>query len=278
LLRKSEGIDIILHAAALKHVILCEQSPGEAVQTNILGTQNVIHAAHANRVRRVLFTSSDKAVNPTNVMGTSKLMCERLMTAANAYQRNGGPIFASTRFGNVLGSRGSVIPLFRRQIASGGPVTLTDMRMTRFIMTLQQAVRLVMESVHLACGGEVIVTKMPVVRIPDLASVMVNELAPCWGHKPEDIRILALGARPGEKLYEELLSEEETRRTLELNNYYVARPAFTSVYQNIEYSYPGVVNPNVERPYNSSVATPLSVEELRDYLRLNRLLEESDEP
>ena len=150
--RHMEEIDIVLHTAAYKHVFLCEQAPGNAVQTNILGTQNVIDAAVAHNVERVIFTSSDKAVNPTSVMGTSKLMGERLITSANAVRHNGKPIFASTRFGNVLGSRGSVIPLFARQIAGGGPVTLTDPQMTRFIMTLQDAVRLVMDSVFLACG------------------------------------------------------------------------------------------------------------------------------
>ena len=117
LARRMDGIDIVLHAAAYKHVFLCEQAPGNAVQTNILGTQNVIDQASANNVERVIFTSSDKAVNPTSVMGTSKLMGERLITSANATRRNGRPIFACTRFGNVLGSRGSVIPLFARQIS-----------------------------------------------------------------------------------------------------------------------------------------------------------------
>ena len=178
LVQAMRGIDIVLHTAALKHVILCEQSPRDAVQTNIQGVQNLIDAATVNQVERVLFTSSDKAVNPTNVMGTSKLMGERLMTAANAHRRAGGPIFASTRFGNVLGSRGSVIPLFMRQISRGGPVTLTDPEMTRFIMTLREAVHLVMESTFLARGGEVFVTKMPIARIQDLAKVMVKTLAP----------------------------------------------------------------------------------------------------
>ena len=149
LIRKSRGVDCIIHTAALKHVILCEQTPRDPVQTNILGTQNVIDAALANGVERVIFTSSDKAVNPTNVMGTTKLMGERLITAANAHRRNGGALFSSTRFGNVLGSRGSVMPLFRRQIAAGGPVTLTELEMTRFIMTLSDAVKLVMNSAPL---------------------------------------------------------------------------------------------------------------------------------
>jgi len=142
--KRMRGVDVVLHAAALKHVVLCEDSPDQAVRTNILGTQNVIEAALANNVERVIFTSSDKAVNPTNVMGTTKLMGERLMTAASTHST--GTIFASTRFGNVLGSRGSVVPLFRRQIESGGPITLTDSEMTRFIMTVPEASALVLES------------------------------------------------------------------------------------------------------------------------------------
>jgi FlaA1/EpsC-like NDP-sugar epimerase len=132
--RKMQGVDVVFHAAAFKHVVLCERSPFEAVQTNINGVQNVIYAACENLVDKVIFTSSDKAVNPTSVMGTSKLMGERLMTAANSNLRGKGPIFASTRFGNVLGSRGSVIPIFHEQIRKGGPVSVTDPNMTRFIM------------------------------------------------------------------------------------------------------------------------------------------------
>ncbi|RMD59003.1 SDR family NAD(P)-dependent oxidoreductase, partial [Candidatus Parcubacteria bacterium] len=229
LMRKMQGVDIVLHAAALKHVILCEKTPRDAVQTNILGTQNVIDAAQANGVERVIFTSSDKAVNPTNVMGTTKLMGERLMTAANAHRRAGGPIFASTRFGNVLGSRGSVIPLFKKQIERGGPVTLTDPSMTRFIMTLEEATQLVLDSVFLACGGEVFVTKMPVARIEDLAYAMIAELT----GEDADIAIEVIGTKAGEKLYEELMNDEETRRTFELDRYFVVLPAFKSVYESI---------------------------------------------
>jgi FlaA1/EpsC-like NDP-sugar epimerase len=273
LARRMQGIDVVLHTAALKHVILCERSPRDAVQTNILGTQNVIEAAQTCNVGRVLFTSSDKAVNPTSVMGTTKLMGERLMTAANAVQRDGGPVFASTRFGNVLGSRGSVIPLFRRQIAAGGPVTLTDPRMTRFIMTLEEACRLVMESVFLARGGEVFVTKMPVVKISDLAQVLIEELAPEYGHDPHDVRVATVGSKPGEKLYEELMNDEETRRTLELERYFVVRPAFSAVYQQLDYAYPGLVEGPVTNPYNSAVEPAMEMEELRAYLYTHGLLE-----
>jgi FlaA1/EpsC-like NDP-sugar epimerase len=271
--RKMEGVDVVVHAAAFKHVILCEQSPAEAVQTNIVGTQNVIDAALERGVRRVLFTSSDKAVNPTNVMGTSKLMGERLMTAANSLRRGDGAVFASTRFGNVLGSRGSVVPLFARQIAAGGPVTLTDPAMTRFIMTLHEAVRLVMDSVFLARGGEVLVTKMHAVRIADLAEVMIEELAARHGHDPRSVAVQVIGRKPGEKMYEDLLSDEETRRTVELPGYYVVTPAFRSVYRAIDYSYPDVVSEKVAQPYNSANQPLLGKDELRAYLRAHRLLD-----
>jgi FlaA1/EpsC-like NDP-sugar epimerase len=267
-------VTVVLHAAALKHVILCEYSPRDAIQTNIIGVQNVVDAADACNVGRVLFTSSDKAVNPTNVMGTSKLMGERLMTAANAARHGARPIFASTRFGNVLGSRGSVIPLFRRQIAAGGPITLTDPTMTRFIMTLEEAVQLVTESVLLAHGGEVFVTKMPVIRIADLAWVMRQELAPRHGFTPEDIEIRVIGPKPGEKLYEELMNDEETRRTIELERYFVVLPAIRAASAGAEYTYPGTLRTSVDRPYNSAVEAWMTREELRTYLLQNHLLED----
>lgn len=273
--RRMEGIDIVLHAAAYKHVFLCEQAPSNAVQTNILGTQNVIDTASASGVERVIFTSSDKAVNPTSVMGTSKLMGERLITSANAARRNGKPIFACTRFGNVLGSRGSVIPLFARQIANGGPVTLTHPEMTRFIMTLQDAVRLVMESVFLACGGEVFVTKMPVARIRDLAALMIDELAPRFGNHPDNIQIKTIGVIPGEKLYEELMSSEETRRTIELKNHFVVLPALRPIYNVVAYEYPDLVRDSIEHAYNSENERAMSMTELRCLLVKGHLLEEA---
>ena len=250
--KHSSGIDVIFHTAAFKHVIMCERSPFEAVQTNILGVKNVLQAAAENKVRRLVFTSSDKAVNPTNVMGTSKLMGERLVTAANATMRKSGAAYVSTRFGNVLGSRGSVIPIFREQIKNGGPITLTDPDMTRFIMSLSTAVKLVIDSAALACGGEVFVTKMPVIRIQDLARVMIDELAPRLGHDPGNIQIDIIGTKPGEKMYEELMSDEETRRTIELPHYFAVLPAFKGVYRNIDYTYPDVVSTTVTNPYHSA--------------------------
>ena len=275
LIRLMNGIDIVFHTAAFKHVILCEQSPIQAVQTNILGVQNVIFAACENKVKQLIFTSSDKAVNPTNVMGTSKLMGERLITAANAGFRENSQYFASTRFGNVLGSRGSVIPVFREQIRRGGPVTLTHPDMTRFIMSIRQAVSLVIDSAVLACGGEVFVTKMPVIRIKDLAEIMIKELAPLYGYSPGKVGIEIIGPKPGEKMYEELMSIEETRRAIELDQYFAVLPAFTNLYHNIEYKYPEVVSNEVSNPYNSSNEKPITRENLSDFLRNNNLLVEN---
>lgn len=258
--RRMEGVDVVLHSAAFKHVTLCEASPSQAIQTNIIGTQNVIEAALINFVERVIFTSSDKAVNPTNVMGTSKLMGERLMTAAAGSSRNGRTIFASTRFGNVLGSRGSVIPLFQQQIANGGPITLTDPHMTRFIMTMEAAAELVLRSVWLAEGGEVFVMKMPVVRIEELAYCVRSMLAP-----EHDIEVTTIGIKPGEKMYEELMNEEEVRRTFEVDDYYVVLPAFV---RDFEATYPYIRGrSNATKPYNSQFEEFIGREELVPLIR-----------
>lgn len=264
---KMQGIDIVFHTAAFKHVIFCERSPFEAVQTNIIGVQNIIAAAIDQQVERVIFTSSDKAVNPTNVMGTSKLMGERLMTAANSNLKGDGPIFSSTRFGNVLGSRGSVIPIFRDQIKNGGPVTLTAPEMTRFIMSIDDAVRLVIDSASLACGGEVFITKMKAIRIEGLARVMIEELAPTFGHRPEHIELKVIGVKPGEKMYEELLNREETRRTIELTDYFVVLPAFKNLYRNIAYTYTDIISDSVSEPYNSNSEPLLSEKDLAAFLK-----------
>jgi len=261
-----KGVDIVFHTAAFKHVILCERSPSEAIRNNVLGVQNIIEAAQRANVKKVVFTSSDKAVNPTNVMGTSKLMGERLFTAANSCRKGNAPLFASTRFGNVLGSQGSVIPIFREQIRKGGPVTLTDENMTRFIMTIKQAVDLVILSGTIAKGGEVFVTKMPTLRIKDLAQVMIEQLAPHYGHKPKDIPIELIGAKAGEKLYEELVTDEETRRTIELNDYFVVLPAFKGIYESIEYNYSDIVNQKLDKTYTSDNSDLMSKEEIHQFL------------
>ncbi len=277
LTRKMCGVDVVFHAAALKHVVLCERSPEQAVLTNIMGVQNVIAAANANNVEKVIFTSSDKAVNPTNVMGTSKLMGERLMTASNSNKRGKGPIFASTRFGNVLGSNGSVIPIFHNQIMNGGPVTLTDRNMTRFIMTVEESVKLVLDSANQARGGEVFITKMPVLRIEDLAKAMIDELAPVYGKQPEEIKITEIGTKPGEKLYEELMSPEETRRAIELELYFSVMPAFRGIYNDISYNYKNIISNNVTDPYVSEDVVPLTIDEIKLFLKENKLLGEPED-
>lgn len=254
---RMKGVDVVLHAAALKHVGLCEESPEQAIQTNILGTQNLIHAAQQNNVSRVIFTSSDKAVNPTNVMGTSKLMGERLMTAAAMSSRGSSTIFASVRFGNIVGSSGSVVPLFVRQIESGLPVTLTDPSMTRFIMTVNDAVSLVLKSGTLAAGGEVFVTKMPVANISDLAAAVVK----CMG-AAVDYPIREIGAKPGEKFYEELMNDEEMRRSYELDDMFVV----TSAFDPSKGGWKDADLPMPHKPYNSSFETTLSEIELLEYL------------
>jgi FlaA1/EpsC-like NDP-sugar epimerase len=278
LTRLMNGINVVFHAAAFKHVIMCERSPFEAVQTNIMGVKNIIIAGTDNNVDRIIFTSSDKAVNPTNVMGTSKLMGERLITAGNSNMRNINSILASTRFGNVLGSRGSVIPIFSEQIKNGGPITLTDHKMTRFIMSIKGAVQLVIDSAAIAKGGEVFITKMPVIRIVDLAKVMINELAPLSGYDPEDIKIEIIGAKPGEKMYEELMSQDETSRAFELEKYFIVRPAFASLYRKTTYDYPNIKSSKVTNPYNSSNEIPLTIEQLRTFLIENNLVEEVSSP
>jgi len=259
------GVDVIFHTAALKHVGICEMSPDEAVQTNIFGLQNLIKAAKRCGVETFIFTSSDKAVNPTNVMGTSKLMGERLVTAANNSRENKGTMFASTRFGNVLGSRGSVVPIFRDQILAGKDITLTSPEMTRFIMSIGEAANLVIESAAIARGGEVLITKMPVIRILDLAEVMADVLVEKHS-LPDRSRIIDIGVKPGEKLYEELMSEEETARAIETGRYFVVMPAFRDMYK-VEYHYENEVTNAELRPYKSSEETLLTKEQLKHYLQ-----------
>ena len=264
LTRVLSDMHLCFHAAALKHVPSCERSPFSAVSSNILGVQSLIRAAIANDLEKVLFTSSDKAVNPTNVMGTSKLMGERLFTAANFLRSGRGcrTIFTSTRFGNVAGSRGSVIPLFCKQ-ATEGTITLTDRRMTRFIMSAGQAVDLLLKSIVLARGGEVFITKMPVLRVEDLASVMIALLGPL---RRRPINVVEIGARPGEKLWEELSTEEESRRLLEGDDYLVVLPAIVSREVLGSYIYPSMAMRPSTRVYHSEREPPMSQSEVKSFL------------
>jgi FlaA1/EpsC-like NDP-sugar epimerase len=278
LLNVTKGVDLIFHLAALKNVSLSEYNPFEAVQTNINGVKYLVQAAMFNNVPRVIHASSDKAVNPTSVMGTSKLMGERIITAANIVNSNGRQIFSSVRLGNVLGSRSSVVPIFAEQILSGQQITITNIRMTRFVMSIQETTKLVLQTAIRACGGEVLVPKMPVMRIVDLARAMICLLAPQAGRNPDEITLKHVGARPGEKLHEELMTKEEVRRLKELPTMYAILPGLEAFYHEISYSYPDEVTKKDKQPYISSLETPMSVTEIKDYLRRHGILDEFLEP
>jgi UDP-N-acetylglucosamine 4,6-dehydratase len=225
LARALEGIDLVFHCAALKHVESGEYNPFEATQTNVVGTQNVIDACLATGVKTMIFTSSDKAANPTSVMGASKLLAEKIVTAATNYRGRHGTTFASVRFGNVLGSRGSAVELFATQIAAGGPVTVTDPDMTRFIMSTDRAVELALEAARIARGGEVLVFKMPAARLRDLVRAAIAVYAPRHGLDPASVAVTRIPIRPGEKAYEELMTEDESTRARDLGSMYAVLPA-----------------------------------------------------
>lgn len=209
--RAMNDVDVVIHAAALKHVPACEYNPIEAIQTNIIGAQNVINAAIDMGVGKVLALSTDKAVNPANLYGASKLCAEKLFVQSNAYS-GGKTFFSCVRYGNVVGSRGSVIPLFIEQRKTG-TITITDERMTRFWLTLDQGVDFVLRSLELMRGGEIFVPKIPSASLADLAEAAA----------PGCKKIIT-GIRAGEKLHECLLSEDEARHTVELEDMFVIEP------------------------------------------------------
>jgi UDP-N-acetylglucosamine 4,6-dehydratase len=219
-----EGVDLVFHLAALKNLPMCESNPYEAVKTNITGTKNVISACMRENVKKVIFASTGKAVNPTNVYGASKLLAERLLTIANVQRRDHGTRFASVRFGNVLGSRGSVLPLFRRQIEMGGPVTITHEDMVRPGILVSQALKLITSVGELARGGEVFILKMRLLRIADVAKVMIRELGPKYGHRYEAIKTETIGIKAGEKLSEQLMTESEQQRAYETDEMFIIAP------------------------------------------------------
>lgn len=216
----AKGVDVIFHAAALKHVPSCEYNPFEAVKTNVIGTQNVIEVAINNNVEKMVSISTDKVVNPMNTMGATKLLSEKLISVAGRYKGSARTTFACVRFGNVMGSRGSVIPLFKHQILNNKPVTVTDNSMTRFMMSIPQAAGLVIQAAKLSNGGETYVLKMPVLFIKDLAEVLIEDFVKKNPGKPVS-QIIEVGIRPGEKLFEELMTIEESERAYENDKMYV---------------------------------------------------------
>lgn len=210
------GMDFIIHAAALKWITEVEYNVWEGIKTNVIGAQNLIEAARDENVKKVVSLSTDKAVEPINAYGMAKALQERLMTTANLYDNGSQTVFISTRYGNVLGSRGSVVPLFRSLIDAGKPITITDPNMTRFMMTLDESVELVLTALQEGVGGEVFVRKMPGHTIQDLADVMLE--------KNKNTKVTTIGIRPGEKIHESLLSAAEGTRTVEFGDYYVVLP------------------------------------------------------
>ena len=211
--RAMHGVDIVVHAAALKQVPACEYNPMEAIKTNILGSSNVVEAALDTGVKKVLALSTDKAVNPINLYGATKLAAEKLFIQSNSYAGGMATRFSCVRYGNVVGSRGSVVPIFLQQ-RSSGKLTITDERMTRFWLTLEQGVRFVIGRIEQMHGGEVFVPKIPSMKIADLA----NAVAP-------EARLEVMGIRPGEKLHEVLISEDESRSTVEMEDMFVVQPS-----------------------------------------------------
>jgi UDP-N-acetylglucosamine 4,6-dehydratase len=220
----AENVDIIFHAAALKHVPLCEYNPFEAIKTNVIGTQNLLEVAIDEEADKVITISTDKAVNPVNVMGATKLLAERLTIAANYYRGLRKTVFSCVRFGNVLGSRGSVVQTFERQVKNGGPVTITNPSMMRFVMRIDEAVQLVLKATKIAAGGEIFIFKMPALQVGTLGEVMIEKLAPKYGYDPRSIKTRIIGKRKGEKSYEELLTEDESVNAYETEDMLVVLP------------------------------------------------------
>ena len=221
--RAMHGVDVVVHAAALKQVPVCEYNPMEAIKTNIMGSSNVIEAALDANVEKVLALSTDKAVSPVNLYGATKLAAEKLFVQSNAYAGSSGTRFSCVRYGNVVGSRGSVVPIFFKQRLNG-KLTITDERMTRFWLTLEQGVRFVIRCIENMQGGEVFVPKIPSTRIIDLARAIAPQAT-----------FEVMGIRPGEKLHEVLISEDEARSAKERSDMYVVVPTITLWQRNLQY-------------------------------------------
>lgn len=246
-----KGIDIVFHAAALKHVDRCELYPLETINVNLIGTKNIVKAAQKENVKRLIFISTDKAVNPIGVMGSTKLLGEKLI-AAEAFHNKSNTVFASVRFGNVFNTRGSILPRIEKQIKNGGPITLTDKRMKRFFMTKDDAVNLIISATELAKGGETFVLKMPLVRLEDLFEAMKETLAPKYGHKPSQIKTKITGIRPGEKLIEYLLTRFEVENVLETKDFFIIPPLNEF---NKKSSYPNAKKPKNIQTYFDDMKT-----------------------
>lgn len=259
-----ENVNIVFHAAALKHVLSCEKNPFEAVKTNVYGTQNIIDCALANKVEKVIGISTDKATDPISVMGCTKSLAEKIMLASCFYQGNKETKFCFVRFGNVLFSRGSVIPLFIRQIKHGGPVTVSDENMTRFVMSTKDASRLIFKAASYMNDREIFILKMPVLNILDMAKAMVNIYAPKFGFKSEDIKLTIVGKKIGERINEKLMSKEEAEFAWETRDMFIVTPMVGA--ENLySYSYPDAKK-TINEEFIASADKKLSIKEIEDLL------------
>ena len=258
LLQSTKGVDYVFHAAALKQVPSCEFYPMEAVRTNINGTENVMNAATANGVKRLIILSTDKAVYPINAMGISKAMAEKLMTAKARSQSIHETILCATRYGNVMASRGSVIPLFVSQIKSGKSITVTDPNMTRFLMSLEESVNLVLHAFQHGAQGDIFVQKSPSATVADLA----QSLKEIFNHTGV---INIIGTRHGEKLYESLISREEMSKAVDMGNYYRI-PSDNRTLNYAQYFSEGEAKLSDMHDYTSHNTTKLSVTEIKNIL------------
>jgi UDP-glucose 4-epimerase len=253
-----KGVDYVFHAAALKQVPSCEFYPMEAVRTNIMGTENVMNAATANGVKRLVVLSTDKAVYPINAMGISKAMTEKLMIAKARMQLEGETVFCATRYGNVMASRGSVIPLFVSQLKEGKPLTVTDPNMTRFLMSLEDSVDLVLYAYEHGQQGDIFVQKAPASTVADLAQALKEVFA-----KDNEIRII--GTRHGEKLYESLISREEMAHAKDKGGYYRI-PADNRDLNYAKYFSEGEEEVSHQDDYTSHSTERLNVEQVKALL------------
>lgn len=257
-----DGVDIVFHAAALKHVPICEYNPHEAVMTNVMGTWNVFDVAREKSVDRVINISTDKAVEPISIMGTTKLLGEKLAMSMSCL----GTKYSCVRFGNVINSSGSVIPVFKEQIMRGGPVTITSEGMTRFFMSISDAVSLVLRCGHEMKDRETYILKMKALRISDLADVLIGNM--CVPGQTQVVKEI-VGIRPNERLYEALLSDEETRRVEIKDDMFVLRPTIDVPH----YTEVVKLRPDMrESEYRSDEASHLSKREIYSMLKAEKIL------
>lgn len=271
--RAMRDVDVVFHLAALKHVVACEYNPFEAIKTNIIGLQNLIDCSIDNNIEKFLFTSTDKAATPFNTMGVTKLLGEKLVTAANYYKGSTKTIFYSLRFGNILGSRGSLIPIIKKQIKNELPIELTHRNMTRYIMGFQSSLNLMIKTLEVAQGGEVFVLKMKIVKIIDLIEVLIEIFAKKYNKNPLNIKIIEIGSYEGEKLYEELFSVEEAERVYEIDNdMYVIIPQILEVSNKIYIEkFPNIKNFDINTPFNTKNGPFLNKDEIKDFLKVNKI-------